>query len=111
MGVESLLVLLSALRSGIAGTLSEGIRAYELRHVRYIGLAKTHLQHLMTATVIDCKRVHEWLKRDDSHISVRQTHDPIDRLKNISPLVSKVDKNPKQTSFFSPELLLLETYR
>ena len=41
-----------ALRSGIEGTLSEGVRAHRLRHSRYIGLAKTHLQHLMTATAI-----------------------------------------------------------
>lgn len=39
-------------RAGIEGTLSEGIRAHGLRHARYIGLAKTHLQHLMTATAI-----------------------------------------------------------
>ena len=51
-----------ALRSGIEGTLSEGIRAHGLRRARYIGLAKTHFQHLMTATAINCKRIHRWLK-------------------------------------------------
>lgn len=50
-----------ALRSGIEGTLSEGIRAHGLRRARYIGLAKTHLQHLMTATAINCKRIYYWL--------------------------------------------------
>ena len=50
-----------ALRAGIEGTLSEGIRAHGLRRARYIGLAKTHLQHLMTATAINCKRIHNWL--------------------------------------------------
>ena len=48
-------------RAGIEGTLSEGIRAHGLRRARYIGLAKTHLQHLMTATAINCKRIHNWL--------------------------------------------------
>ena len=50
-----------ALRSGIEGTLSEGVRAHGLRYSRYIGLAKTHLQHLMTAAAINCKRIHNWL--------------------------------------------------
>ncbi len=50
-----------ALRSGIKGTLSEGVRAHGLRRSRYIGLAKTHLQHLMTAAAINCKRIHNWI--------------------------------------------------
>ncbi|MFK8185261.1 MAG: IS1182 family transposase, partial [Phormidesmis sp.] len=50
-----------ALRAGVEGTMSEGVRAHGLRHARYIGLAKTHLQHLMTATAINCKRIHNWL--------------------------------------------------
>ena len=50
-----------ARRAGIEGTLSEGVRAYGLRHARYIGLAKTHLQHLITATAINLKRIFNWL--------------------------------------------------
>jgi transposase len=50
-----------ALRAGIEGTLSEGIRAHGLRRARYIGLAKTHLQHLMTATAINFKRIFFWI--------------------------------------------------
>ena len=50
-----------ARRAGIEGTLSEGVRAHGLRRARYIGLAKTHLQHLMTATAINVKRIHNWL--------------------------------------------------
>ena len=50
-----------ARRAGIEGTLSEGIRAYGLRHARYVGLAKTHLQHLMTATAINFKRIFYWI--------------------------------------------------
>lgn len=48
-------------RAGIEGTLSEGIRAHGLRRARYVGLAKTHLQHLMTATAINFKRIFNWL--------------------------------------------------
>jgi transposase len=50
-----------ALRAGIEGTLSEGVRAHGFRRARYIGLAKTHLQYLMTAAAINCKRIHNWL--------------------------------------------------
>jgi transposase len=50
-----------ARRAGIEGTLSEGVRAHGLRRARYIGLAKTHLQHLMTATAINFKRIFTWL--------------------------------------------------
>ncbi|ACC85464.1 IS1182-like element ISNpu1 family transposase [Nostoc punctiforme] len=50
-----------ARRAGIEATLSESIRAHGLRHARYIGLAKTHLQHLMTATAINFKRIFHWL--------------------------------------------------
>ena len=50
-----------ALRAGVEGTMSEGVRAHGLRRARYIGLSKTHLQHLMTATAINCKRIHNWL--------------------------------------------------
>lgn len=50
-----------ARRAGIEGTLSESIRAHGLRRARYIGLAKTHLQHLMTATAINFKRIYRWV--------------------------------------------------
>ncbi|MEM9507557.1 MAG: IS1182 family transposase [Cyanobacteria bacterium P01_E01_bin.35] len=59
-----------ARRAGIEGTLSEGIRAHGLRRARYIGLTKTHLQHLMTATAINCKRIHNWLN-GKSHATTR----------------------------------------
>jgi transposase len=50
-----------ARRAGVEGTLSEGIRTHGLRHARYVGLAKTHLQHLMTATAINFKRIFYWI--------------------------------------------------
>ena len=50
-----------ALRSGIEGTISQGIRAFEMRRSRYIGLARTHLQHVLTATAMNLVRVSLWL--------------------------------------------------
>ena len=51
-----------ALRSGIEGTLSQGIRGFGLRQCRYIGLAKSHLQHILTATAMNLMRVFNWLE-------------------------------------------------
>jgi transposase len=48
-------------RAGIEGTLSQGMRRSDLRHARYIGLAKTHLQHILTAAALNLYRVTEWL--------------------------------------------------
>jgi transposase len=50
-----------AARAGIEGTLSQGIRACDLRRSRYIGLTKTHLHHLISATAINLLRVGAWL--------------------------------------------------
>ncbi len=48
-------------RAGIEGTLSQGIRAFGLRHARYCGQAKVHLQQIFTATALNFCRVHAWL--------------------------------------------------
>lgn len=48
-------------RAGIEGTLSQGIRVFGMRRTRYIGLAKTHLQHLLTATAMNVVRLVNWL--------------------------------------------------
>ncbi len=48
-------------RAGIEGTISQGIRGFGLRNARYIGLAKTHLQHVLTATAINFTRISNWL--------------------------------------------------
>ena len=50
-----------AKRAGIEGTLSQGTRAYGLRRARYIGEAKTHLQHVLTAAAINFVRMSNWL--------------------------------------------------
>ncbi len=50
-----------ARRAGIEGTISQGVRAFGLRRAKYIGTAKTHLQHVLTAAAIDFVRVTQWL--------------------------------------------------
>ena len=50
-----------ATRAGIEGTMSQGIRAFEMRRSRYIGLEKTHLQHVLTAAAMNIARVSAWL--------------------------------------------------
>ena len=48
-------------RAGIEGTLSQGVRTLGLRKARYIGLAKTRLQHILTAAAINLIRLYAWL--------------------------------------------------
>ncbi len=48
-------------RAGIEGTLSQGVRAMPLRRARYIGLAKVHLQHVLTAAALNLVRLAAWL--------------------------------------------------
>ncbi len=48
-------------RAGIKGTISAGVRALHLRRARYIGLAKTHLQHVLTAAAMNFVRLAAWL--------------------------------------------------
>jgi transposase len=50
-----------AIRAGVEGTLSQGIRAFGLRQARYIGEAKTHMQHVITATAINVVRLLAWI--------------------------------------------------
>ena len=50
-----------AVRAGIEGTISEGVRGFGLRRCRYIGLAKAHLQHVITATAMNLSRLATWL--------------------------------------------------
>jgi hypothetical protein len=50
-----------AARAGIEGTLSQGVRVGDLRRARYVGLAKTHLQHVLTAVGLNVLRLGAWL--------------------------------------------------
>lgn len=49
-------------RAGIEGTISQGVRTFGLRQTRYIGLAKTHLQHIATAAAINFDRIAHWFE-------------------------------------------------
>jgi transposase len=51
-----------ALRAGVESSLAQGIRRFELRQSRYIGLARTHLQQLLHATAMHVVRVVDWLR-------------------------------------------------
>jgi transposase len=49
-------------RAGVEGAISQACVRFGLRRSRYIGLAKTHLQHLLTATAINLTRIVSWLE-------------------------------------------------
>lgn len=51
-------------RAGIEGTLSEAVRAFGLRQARYVGQAKTHLQHVATAAALNLVRLAAWFAGD-----------------------------------------------
>ena len=63
-------------RAGIAGTISRGLRRCGLRRARSIGLAKTALQHRLTAA-INFLRIGEWLSDTPR---ARTRHAPFARL-------------------------------
>ncbi len=48
-------------RAGVEGTLSQGVRRSGLRQSRYVGLAKTHLQHILIAAALNLIRLGAWL--------------------------------------------------
>jgi transposase len=50
-----------AIREGIEGTISQGVRAFGLRAARYRGQEKVHLQHIGTAAAINLVRAVAWL--------------------------------------------------
>ena len=47
-------------RAGLEATHEQAVRRCGLRHARYLGLAKTHLQHIVTAVAINLVRLGEW---------------------------------------------------
>jgi transposase len=49
-------------RAGVEGTISQAVRAFGLRKARYLGLAKVHLQHLLTVAAINVVRMVAWLQ-------------------------------------------------
>jgi transposase len=49
-----------AQRAGIEATHAQGLRRCDLRQTRYIGLAKTRLQHILTAIALNVVRTIAW---------------------------------------------------
>ncbi|OLE50827.1 MAG: hypothetical protein AUI36_18905 [Cyanobacteria bacterium 13_1_40CM_2_61_4] len=66
---------IEALRLPLA---AQGVRAFGLRRSRYIGLAKTHLQHILIAVAMNLRRVMTWM----SHPHPTRPH--------VSPFVALV---------------------
>jgi hypothetical protein len=50
-----------AIRADVEATLSQNVRAHGLRRSRYHGLAKTHVQHVLTALACNITRVADWI--------------------------------------------------
>ena len=50
-----------AARAGIEATHGQAVRRCGLRRCRYIGLAKTHLQHIISAAAINLVRIGNWV--------------------------------------------------
>jgi transposase len=46
-----------AVRSGIEGTVCEVARGHGMRHCRYLGQPKAHLQHVLTAVAVNIERL------------------------------------------------------
>jgi transposase len=49
------------LRAGVEATLCQAVRVGDARHSRYVGLARTHLQQLLTAAALNVVRILAWL--------------------------------------------------
>lgn len=49
------------LRAGVEATHGQAVQRCGLRQCRYLGQAKTHLQHVATAAAVNLVRVWEWL--------------------------------------------------
>lgn len=59
-------------RAGIEGTISQEVRSFGFRQTRYIGQAKTHLQHVATAAALNLDRLADWflgVKRAETRVS------------------------------------------
>lgn len=73
-----------ALRAGAESTLSQGVRRFDLRRSRYIGLARTHLQQTLNATAMNLVRVVDWLRRKPGDDTKR----PLGRFARLAPDLS-----------------------
>jgi transposase len=51
-------------RAGLEGTIAQAVNAMDARHNRFRGLARTHLQHIATASATNLRRITAWLIGD-----------------------------------------------
>jgi hypothetical protein len=49
-----------ATRAGVEGTIRQGVAVCGMRHARYRGLPKTHLEHVYSATALNLIRLDAW---------------------------------------------------
>jgi hypothetical protein len=49
-----------AIRAGVEGTIHQATATTGIRRSRYLGLPKTHLAHVITATAINLIRLDAW---------------------------------------------------
>ncbi|RME34525.1 MAG: IS1182 family transposase [Deltaproteobacteria bacterium] len=53
-----------AKRAGVEGTISQATRSFSLRRSRYVGMAKSHLQHIFSAVALNFSRLADWFASD-----------------------------------------------
>jgi hypothetical protein len=67
-----------AYRAGVEGTIAQRVRSSRLRRTPYLGHAKTHLAHLMTAAAMNLVRLLRWMadepKAQTRHSAFAQLH-------------------------------------
>lgn len=90
-----------AIRAGIEATLSQNVRTHGLRRSRYRGLARTHVQHVLTATACNITRVSDWISAPPEHAAAPPTftrcaQPPHDRVAPTSPAESPQIRTPAQ---------------
>jgi hypothetical protein len=59
------------IRAGVEGTISQAVRGPDLRHSRYRGLAKAHVQNVLTAMALNLTRLGAHLETADQDKSQR----------------------------------------
>ncbi|RBM17682.1 hypothetical protein DEH69_14720 [Streptomyces sp. PT12] len=58
---------LYASRSGVEGTMNEFVNGHRTRRCRYHGIAKTHVQHILTAIAVNIERLSERDPHDSAY--------------------------------------------
>jgi transposase len=83
-----------AKRAGIEGAISQAVRGFGLRTCRYIGLGKTHLQHVLTAAAVNLARLDNWFTGWPRHGSLVLLLCDLFQYKSNSPTVSDPSQTP-----------------